>query len=361
MDEYKQVEVTAAAAGSRLNFNDLTGFFAGYLSTWETDLVHDRIVKGAYESVLEELYRKQRISGNPWLLPVLYQHDMKTPIGGFTELREDTTGLYVEGYLDLDTELGRTAFSGLAKGYANGLSIGFRVKRSHYVGNVREILEIDLFEGSIVAFPANASAVVSDVKAVADDALNLDMLARDVHNTAVRRGFDTQREDTTMFGKGKDKKQTASMTWAEVDAIGGDEDALNEDYGAYMAAMAKTARKDARLEREAAADRDERRRQRAEWERAMAEEQAQKPTIERERMYTAKEAAAVLGGVRETHVSRWYSAAQNGAFDGALGKSEIVTDASGVRRMSGAGLMNLCKRNAAALEAAHAELLIERR
>jgi len=356
--EYKQI--APATAGRRLNFNSMTGFFAGYLSTWEEDLTNDRVIKGAYEAVLEELYRKQRINGGPYLMPVLYQHEMKQPIGGFTEMREDNTGLFVEGYIDLDTELGRTAFSGLVKGYATGLSIGFRTKRSRYVGNVREILEIDLFEGSIVAFPANEGATVTDVKAIDDSALDLNILARDVHNTAVRLGFDTQREDMTMFGFGK--KQPATTTWAAIDAIGSDEDAaLNEDYSDYMAAMAKQARKDARLEREAQTDRDEQRRQRAEWEREQAEAAAKRPTIERERMYTAKEAAVVLGGLRETHVSRWYTQAQNGAYDGALATSVVVTGEDGVARMSGASLANMCKRNAAALEAAHAELRIGRR
>ena len=152
----------------------------------------------------------------------------------------------------------------------------------------------------------------------------------------------------------------AQHGWAAIDDTA-EAAALDEDYSKYMAGLAKQARKDARLEREAQADRDEQRRQREQWERAQAEAEAKRPTIERERMYTSKEAALVLGGVRETHVSRWYTQATNGVFDGALATSVVVTGADGVMRMSGASLMNLCKRNASALEAACAELRTGRR
>ncbi len=69
-----------------------TGAFAGYASVFgAVDLGKDVITPGAFEKSL-----KLRGAGG---VRMLFQHDPSTPIGRWTEIREDERGLYVEGKL----------------------------------------------------------------------------------------------------------------------------------------------------------------------------------------------------------------------------------------------------------------------
>ena len=177
---------TKAEMPQQLRFEDETGFVAGYLSTWDVDLVHDVAVRGAFAKTIARKYAERAARGWTFLMPMCYQHSMKSPIGGFTVLLEDSVGLYVEGYIDLDIELGRVAYSGLKKQYANGLSIGYRSIRDRIrPDGVRELLEIELLEGSVVAFPANIEAYVTTAKTV-DEMLALKALEYDMFVTMVR-------------------------------------------------------------------------------------------------------------------------------------------------------------------------------
>jgi len=72
------------------------------------------------------------------------------PVGVWTDMREDAKGLWVEGrILALDTDYGKRILS-LMKGCAlDGLSIGYRVKRSTAMRTGGRMLdEIDLREVS---------------------------------------------------------------------------------------------------------------------------------------------------------------------------------------------------------------------
>jgi HK97 family phage prohead protease len=100
------------------------------------------------------------------LYPLLWQHDEHEPIGGITDAYEDSHGLYIKGQHDLNTELGRRAYSGAKMGYLPGLSIGYRTVKSVLdKTGARHLTELQLFEGSVVTMPANDSALVTSVKA----------------------------------------------------------------------------------------------------------------------------------------------------------------------------------------------------
>lgn len=144
--------------------------FSGYGAVFgNVDSYGDVIAKGAFESTLAEA----KTSG---VWPVmLSQHggmfgDDSTPIGIYTEMREDDHGLWVEGKL-ANTPRGKEAYELLKmkpRPAYNGLSIGFRTKEATLGTKPdeprRTIKKVDLLEVSLVTFPANDKARVLSVK-----------------------------------------------------------------------------------------------------------------------------------------------------------------------------------------------------
>jgi HK97 family phage prohead protease len=103
-------------------------------------------------------------------MPLLMSHDTKTPIGIFTKVQEDATGLYVEGELNLDIIAGKEAYSLLRQGALTGLSIAFIA--DDYVLNrdgSRTITKATLVEISLTPIPAQAMAQVTSVRSVQAD------------------------------------------------------------------------------------------------------------------------------------------------------------------------------------------------
>lgn len=98
---------------------------------------------------------------------MLFQHDAGEPIGIWDELREDGRGLFVRGRILNNAPRGRATLGLVQNGAVDGLSIGFRTLRSApRPGGGRDLLELDLWEVSIVTFPmlsqARLSVVVPD-------------------------------------------------------------------------------------------------------------------------------------------------------------------------------------------------------
>ncbi len=145
--------------------NEVTGIFDGYLAVFRViDGQKDAIIPGAFVKTLKDAYQSKQTREASYLYPILWQHNPYEPIGGFLEMHEDEFGLAVQGQLDMDTELGRRAYSGLKKGYLGGLSIGYRtIKDEMRKDGVRLLRELALIEGSVVTFPANDLARVLPV------------------------------------------------------------------------------------------------------------------------------------------------------------------------------------------------------
>lgn len=101
---------------------------------------------------------------------MLWQHSADHPIGIWTEMVEDEKGLRIKGQLALETVKGKEAHALLKMGALNGLSIGFMSKQWAYdrETDVRTLTEIDLWEVSLVTFPANEKARVTNVKSSED-------------------------------------------------------------------------------------------------------------------------------------------------------------------------------------------------
>lgn len=158
-----------------LDTDGVQGRFSGYLAVFNnTDLQGDSIQPGAFAKSLSDLKaRQQQRAGTPggrYLFPIYWNHNADHPCGGFLDAREDANGLYVVGELDLDTETGCKAYSAIAKGYVPAMSIGYFVVRYAYDRDGTRLLrELALFEGSLVANPANPEALIMEVKSASDD------------------------------------------------------------------------------------------------------------------------------------------------------------------------------------------------
>lgn len=138
------------------------GEFAGYGSVFDViDSYADVIAKGAFTTTLSKWAERGRYPS------LLWQHDQSQPIGTYTAMREDDRGLYVEGKLALKTRQGAEAYELLQIGAITGLSIGFITVDQEFNSNsdVRVIKEVDLWEVSLVTFPANDAARIGAVKA----------------------------------------------------------------------------------------------------------------------------------------------------------------------------------------------------
>lgn len=194
--------------------------FSGYGAVFgNVDSYGDVIAKGAFLKTLSD----SRKSGT-WPA-MLSQHggafgeDM-TPIGVWTEMREDDVGLYVEGKF-APTMKGKEAYELLKMkprpAYA-GLSIGFRptewVMRSKPEEPRRTLKSVDLLEVSLVTFPANPKARVTGVKSSfnpreMEDALREAGLSRADSVKAVAIFKATLRDEAEMTGDLRDEEAKA--------------------------------------------------------------------------------------------------------------------------------------------------------
>lgn len=137
---------------------DAQGVFAGYASVFHNvDAQRDVIVPGAF---------RHTIDGRAAQIKLLWQHDMREPIGVVEALHEDANGLYVKGQLLLDVARAREAYALLRAGVVSGLSIGYspRQWKMDEQQGVRRLLALDLWEISLVTFPANDAARITVVK-----------------------------------------------------------------------------------------------------------------------------------------------------------------------------------------------------
>lgn len=132
-----------------VSVNDRT--IRGYLAIWGKQDLHGTIfMKGCCARSLEQRGVK---SESNYKITLLWQHDIRDPIGKFTELREDDKGLYFEAEID-DVENGNRALKQVNSGTLNQFSFGFRYiwDKMEYDEEIDAIIvrEIDLIEGSVV-------------------------------------------------------------------------------------------------------------------------------------------------------------------------------------------------------------------
>lgn len=141
------------------------GKFDGYASTFgNIDLGGDIVASGAFA---------QTIKTNGGIVPILDSHDPSKQIGWNHTAKEDRRGLKVSGELDLNVQGAREKHSLMLSakeiGAKMGLSIGYRTIKSEphkTKPEIRVLKEVELLEYSVVAFPMNPKARVTNVKQI---------------------------------------------------------------------------------------------------------------------------------------------------------------------------------------------------
>jgi HK97 family phage prohead protease len=135
--------------------------FEGYASLFDrVDLSGDVVRRGAFAASLAE--------APPSAVRMLYQHEAGEPVGVWDDIREDDQGLFVRGRMLPAGVRGRAAARLVASRAVDGLSIGYRVRRAvKRSDGVRELIDVELWEISIVTFPMLPQArlkVVADMQ-----------------------------------------------------------------------------------------------------------------------------------------------------------------------------------------------------
>lgn len=136
------------------------GEFEGYLSTFgNVDRGMDMVMPGAFRRTLKE----RKLSS----IKLLRDHDTRKVIGKWLSMDEDDRGLKVRGKLFAGTvQLATETLALMREGALDAMSIGYRTIKAQWdeEQGVRKLLDLDLWEGSIVTFPMNEMATVDAVK-----------------------------------------------------------------------------------------------------------------------------------------------------------------------------------------------------
>lgn len=134
------------------------GQIAGYASLFgQADQAGDVVAPGAFKASLARTEAAGR------RVKFLWQHDPATPIGVWHSLAEDSRGLHVAGEILPGVTRGADAVALLKAGAIDGLSIGYRTIRAapNPETGGRTLIEIDLWEVSLVTFPLLPTARAS--------------------------------------------------------------------------------------------------------------------------------------------------------------------------------------------------------
>ena len=143
--------------------------FEGHASTFgNVDLGDDVIERGAFTESLKKRMPK-----------LLWQHDMREPLGIFIEAFEDAKGLFVRGKMPKDDKfVSERVIPQMKIGSITSMSIGFSVNDFELKDGIRILKALNLFEASLVTFPMNEQATVTGMKA-ATPFKDLPLAARD--------------------------------------------------------------------------------------------------------------------------------------------------------------------------------------
>src|SRR2546423_5776911 len=135
------------------------GTVEGYASLFgELDAARDMVMPGAFARTLKSRGLRR--------IPMLFQHDPSEPVGVWLELTEEFRGLRARGKLIPEVARARELFALVTSGAVDGLSIGFRTVKARVdpATRVRKIIDLELWEISIVTFPLLSGARVRAVK-----------------------------------------------------------------------------------------------------------------------------------------------------------------------------------------------------
>ena len=197
--------------------------FSGYASTFggQPDSYGDVVVKGAFDQTLKDRAKR----------PLLWQHDMREPIGVEQSLTPDSKGLLGTWRIS-KTARGQDAYELLKDGAIDSLSIGYFTEDSEFADDGTRLLKaVDLLEVSLVSIPANDRALVTSVKAalasgpldvfLRQEAERARLVAEEVKALYLRRSDDKPPRlpnDDTREAE-RTYRAEAKALWDEVDVL----------------------------------------------------------------------------------------------------------------------------------------------
>lgn len=190
-----------------LKFDEGGRRFKGYASTFNgNDSYGDTILPGAYAKTIAE-------HGMP---KMFWGHDWDIPIGKWLSAVEDEKGLLVEGEFTPGNSQADAVMAAMKHGTVNGLSIGFRLAEGDYERKKdggRIIKSVSkLYEISVVNFPADEDARISEVRSEEVDELKT---IRDFENFLRDSGGFSKSVATSIVAKAK--KLFADQRESDVD------------------------------------------------------------------------------------------------------------------------------------------------
>lgn len=195
---YKNIET------SPFEFKEGTGkdsefyFLKGYASTFgNVDRVGDIVAKGAFTKSLSERTPK-----------MLCQHDTDDVIGAVDTIYETDSGLYFESRLPKENSIVKDLVPLIKMGAIDSISIGFSTNISEWneETGIRTLKEVELWEISVVTFPANEKAKILGVKKLqeAKNKIEVDEKIVDAikaEGVSTKREFEQVLKDTGAFTK----------------------------------------------------------------------------------------------------------------------------------------------------------------
>lgn len=147
---------------SKKDYVKNTCYFEGYASIFNNVDSYGEMI--LYDSV--DCYNSNNDNkNNNNEIIILWQHLTEYPIGKTIHISKDENGVFIKGKILTDIKKGFETYRLMKEGVVNGLSIGFIPINSYYdKNNIKVLSKIKICEISVVCFPANAEALITDIK-----------------------------------------------------------------------------------------------------------------------------------------------------------------------------------------------------
>jgi uncharacterized protein len=193
--------------------DDAEGMIEGYASTFgNIDYGDDVVDPGAFKKTIKE---------SKGIIPILNNHNPYDQIGWNKEAKEDSSGLFVRGQIDMNTPNGKARFSlaktGMELGAKSGLSIGYMTIKSEPDKErpaVRRLKELKLLEYSMVTFPMNDQAMVTAAKSwlFGEDNLSIEDMTKLFFEKARDCGFSKEQiTEALRTGAAEDSQDPSAL------------------------------------------------------------------------------------------------------------------------------------------------------
>lgn len=200
--DIKSAPFTVKAAGPDDGLEE--GRFVGYASAFgNADSYGDVVQPGAFKKTLEEWAAKGAT------IPVLWGHDMTDPfanIGGVISAEEDESGLKVTAQLDMDNPTAVQVYRLLKGRRIDTMSFAYSVRDSERKDGLTHLLDLKIYEVSVVHVPANDQAQILAVKSATATMLKAGRVLSQKNESALREARDSIDSVLSSLGSEEDGK-----------------------------------------------------------------------------------------------------------------------------------------------------------